>query len=98
MFWIGIFFQLPLVVFALSAVGVLNARQLARYWQAAVIIIAVLAATITPTIDPVNMALVMAPMLALYFLSILGAMVAGGGRSRRAEQAEPPAPATSSRP
>jgi sec-independent protein translocase protein TatC len=43
----------------------------------------VAAATITPTIDPVNMALVMGPLLALYLLSIL--LVYIGARYNRAE-------------
>jgi sec-independent protein translocase protein TatC len=90
MFWIGIFFQMPLVIYALAAVGLLQARQLAQQWRVAVIVIAVIAAAVTPTVDPVNMALVMAPMVLLYGLSILGAIVANAGRQRdlrdRAEQ------------
>jgi sec-independent protein translocase protein TatC len=39
-------------------------------WRFAVVIIAILAASITPTVDPVNMSLVMAPMIVLYFISI----------------------------
>lgn len=91
MLWIGLAFQMPLVVYALAAVGLLHAHQLARQWRAAIVVIAVLAAMITPTVDPVNMALVMAPMAALYGFSILGAAVAGAGRrrdaARRAAQA-----------
>jgi sec-independent protein translocase protein TatC len=84
MFWIGLAFQMPLVVYALAAVGLLNARQLARQWRVAVVVIAVLAAMVTPTIDPVNMALVMLPMAGLYAFSILGAAVAGASRRREA--------------
>jgi sec-independent protein translocase protein TatC len=84
MFWIGIAFQMPLVVYALAAVGLLNARQLAQQWRVAVVVSAILAAMVTPTVDPVNMALVMAPMFALYLFSILGAAVAGAGRRRAA--------------
>jgi sec-independent protein translocase protein TatC len=42
------------------------------------VIIAVVAAAITPTIDPVNMGLVMGPMILLYFLSIGLAYLAQG--------------------
>ena len=45
----------------------------------AVVAIAVLAAAITPTVDPVNMGLVMAPLSALYLLSILLAALARRG-------------------
>jgi sec-independent protein translocase protein TatC len=82
MFWIGIAFQMPLLVYALAAVGLLNARQLAQQWRIAVVAIAIIAAAVTPTVDPVNMALVMIPMFLLYGLSILGAVVAGAGRKR----------------
>jgi sec-independent protein translocase protein TatC len=82
MFWIGVFFQMPLIIYALAAVGFIRARQLAQQWRAAVVVIAVIAAIITPTVDPVNMALVMAPMFLLYLLSIVGAAVATAGRQR----------------
>jgi sec-independent protein translocase protein TatC len=42
-----------------------------RQWRAAIVVIAVIAAVITPTVDPVNMAIVMAPLLSLYFLGII---------------------------
>jgi sec-independent protein translocase protein TatC len=88
MFWVGIAFQLPLVIYALAAFGVVNAKMLANQWRAAIVVIAIISAIITPTVDPVNMALVMAPMILLYGFSILGAMVAGSrrqaGRARAA--------------
>jgi len=70
MFWIGIFFEFPLVVFLLAKVGLVRAEQLARQWRIAIVVIALIAAIVTPTIDPANMSLVMAPMIVLYFLSI----------------------------
>jgi sec-independent protein translocase protein TatC len=80
LFWIGISFQFPLLIYALAALGFVNARVLARGWRIAVVGIAVLAAAVTPTVDPVNMALVMAPMILLYFLSIGLAAIAGRRR------------------
>jgi len=71
MFWIGVAFEFPLVIFGVSAMGFVNPKMLMKHWRIAVVLISVLAAVITPTVDPVNMALVMAPMTALYFLSIL---------------------------
>ena len=70
MFWIGIAFQFPLVIYTLAGLGIVKAKSLARGWRFAILGIAILAAAITPTIDPVNMALVMIPMIVLYFLSI----------------------------
>ncbi len=82
MFWTGLAFQFPLIIYALAAVGIIQARSLIKGWRFAVLGIAILAAMITPTIDPVNMALVMAPMIVLYFLSIGLAFLAQRRRLR----------------
>ena len=86
-FWIGIAFQFPLIVYALAAMGVVRAGMLLRGWRFAVVGIAVVAAAVTPTVDPINMSLVMLPMIVLYFLSIGLAAIAQ--RGRKAQQAEP---------
>lgn len=70
LFWIGVAFEFPLVIFGTSMVGITNPKALYKQWRIAVLIIAIVSAMVTPTIDPVNMALVMAPMILLYFLSI----------------------------
>jgi sec-independent protein translocase protein TatC len=84
MFWVGVTFEMPLVAYLLSAVGLIRARQLASVWRFAVVIIAIIAAAITPTVDPWSMMVVMIPMLLLYGVSILAAAVAGGGRPKPA--------------
>jgi sec-independent protein translocase protein TatC len=86
MFWIGIAFQFPLVMYMLASLGIVRGRSLLDGWRIAIVLIAVLAAVVTPTVDPVNMALVMAPMTVLYFLSILLATIAERGRRRRARK------------
>jgi sec-independent protein translocase protein TatC len=70
LFWMGVAFETPLVFFVLALLGLVNAGTLARNWRIAIVGAAVAAALITPTIDPVNMFLVMGPLLALYLLSI----------------------------
>jgi sec-independent protein translocase protein TatC len=70
MFWVGIAFEFPLIIFVLANVGLVKADMLIKQWRIAMVGIAVLAAAITPTVDPVNMAMVMLPMAGLYFLSI----------------------------
>lgn len=77
-FWMGVAFETPLVFFVLSLLGFVRARVLARNWRLAVVGASIAAAFITPTIDPVNMFLVMAPLLGLYTLSII--LVAIGTR------------------
>lgn len=75
-FWVGITFELPLVMFFLARFNVVTARQFAKQWRYAVVIIAVVAAVITPTVDLFNMSLVALPMLGLYVLGILFAWIA----------------------
>jgi sec-independent protein translocase protein TatC len=84
LFWIGIAFQFPLIVFAMAGMGLVRAENLLRQWRIAIVIIAIAAAMITPTIDPINMALVMGPMIVLYFLGIGLAFIAQGKREKRA--------------
>jgi sec-independent protein translocase protein TatC len=88
MFWIGIAFQFPLIIYVLARVGLVRAQVLINQWRLAIVIIAILSAMITPTIDPVNMALVMGPMIVLYFLGILLAKIAERGRNRALSEKE----------
>ena len=80
MFWIGLVFEFPLLAYLLSAMRVLAPGALLKNWRIAVVVIAVLAAVITPTIDPINMLLVMIPLIFLYAVSILMSYLAGGQR------------------
>ena len=70
LFWIGIAFEMPVVIYFIARVGVVTAKALREQWRFAIVGIAVLAAVITPSIDPVTMLLTMAPLLVLYVLSI----------------------------
>lgn len=82
MLWIGIAFEFPLVIYVLSAMGLIKPQILAQQWRLAIVIIAIVAAAITPTIDPVNQGLVMAPMILLYFISIGLSYIAYAGRKQ----------------
>jgi len=88
MFWIGLAFEFPLVIFIFAKVGLVNAKMLAQHWRLAVVIIAFISALITPTIDPVNMALVMGPLVFLYFFSIGLAKLAQRGQTNLQQDAE----------
>jgi sec-independent protein translocase protein TatC len=83
MVWIGVFFEFPLVIYVLSSIGLVKPAILAQHWRIAVVIIAVIAAAVTPTIDPVNMGLVMLPMILLYFISIGLSYIAYAGRKQK---------------
>ena len=76
LFWIGVSFELPLFIFFMAKVGVLNVEMLTKNRKYAILIISILAAVITPTVDPLNMLLVMAPLFFLYELGIILARLA----------------------
>lgn len=83
MFWIGLAFEFPLVIFVLSTIGVVRAEWLKDNWRIAVVIMTILSAMITPTVDPLNMGLVLGPLILLYTLSIGLAYIGQGRRKSR---------------
>jgi len=69
--WIGAAFETPLIMALLARLGLVSPKVMAKQWRYAIVGIAFVAAAITPTVDPVNMALVMGPLLGLYFIGVL---------------------------
>lgn len=70
-FAFGLGFMLPVFVFGAQAFGVVTPKRLLKSWRIAVVVIAVISAVITPSGDPVTMAMLGIPMMVLYFLAIL---------------------------
>jgi sec-independent protein translocase protein TatC len=68
---IGLLFQIPVAVLAVTRTGILTPRQLRKGRGYAILVIAIVAAVATPTPDPVTMTLAMGPLIVLYELSIL---------------------------
>ncbi len=83
MLWIGLFFEFPLVIYVLTSIGLVKPQILLQQWKLAIVIIAIIAAAVTPTVDPVNMSLVMLPMSLLYFVGIGLSYIAYAGRAKR---------------
>jgi len=71
MFAMGVVFQTPLILLFLAKIGLVTTDQLRGFRKYAVLLTAVVAAIITPTPDPLNMALVMGPLYLLYELGVL---------------------------
>lgn len=67
---LGIVFQLPVIAFILTKMGVLNAYQMSKYRKHAFILIMLIAAIITPP-DIMTLILVSIPLYLLYVVSIL---------------------------
>lgn len=66
----GLVFEFPLVLILLARLGVIDAQFLAQRRKYAILVIAVLAAVVTPTPDALNMLVMMAPLVVLYEVSI----------------------------
>lgn len=75
-FWIGVSFETPLVIFVLAKFKVITAKMLITQWRYALVVIALMSAVVTPTPDPINMGLLMLPLTGIYLLSILMATFA----------------------
>ena len=67
----GLVFQLPVVLMFLAKVGIVDSRMLKAYWRQAVVVLAIVAAVVTPSADAFSMMLMCAPLILLYGLSIV---------------------------
>ena len=85
LFWMGIVFQTPLIMFFMAKLGLITPQKLSRFRKYAVLLIAIIAALVTPTPDPINMMIVMVPLYLLYEVGIVLARLAVIGRQPEAE-------------
>lgn len=72
----GLLFELPVIVYAVIWLGAVQRKTLTRYRRYTILVITIIAAVITPTGDPVNLALVAVPMYLLYEFGLLLALIA----------------------
>ena len=79
-FWMGVVFELPVVTFFLSKIGILTHRWLIKQWKWAFIGAFIIGAVITPTPDPINQTIVSIPVFLLYLLGILTAWIGRRGK------------------
>jgi sec-independent protein translocase protein TatC len=79
---LGAVFQIPVVIFVLSRLGIVSARFLLRMWKWAVLGSFALSAVITPTPDVVTQTALAGPMVGLYLLGVLIAWVFGKDRRK----------------
>ena len=84
LFWVGVVFETPVVMFLLARLGVVDARAFGRFRPYAIVGAFVLAALITPTFDPLNQTLVAVPIVVLYEVGVQLARLAGRRPPRRA--------------
>ncbi len=67
---LGLMFELPIVIFLLSSIGLVTPRFLMKHFRYAVVIIFIVAAIITPTSDVLNLCVFAVPAIGLYLLGV----------------------------
>lgn len=70
-FWVGICFELPVVLGIMARLGMVRAKQLLSFWRYAIVCVFVVAAVVTPTPDPLTQGLVAGPLFILYWVGVL---------------------------
>jgi sec-independent protein translocase protein TatC len=85
---IALVFELPTLIFFLSRMGIVTSRWMVKNFKYAFLGVFIIAAIITPTPDPITQSIVAVPMLALYGLSILIALIFGKKREKRKDSSD----------
>ena len=86
---VGLIFELPVVTTFLARIGVLKPKWLSDKRRIAIIVAFILAAIITPTIDPISQCLVALPLIVLYELSIWLAKLVHREKTQEGNTEEP---------
>ncbi len=91
MLGLGISFQLPLIMFVVAKIGLVTPQKMRKWRKYAILGIVIVAAIVTPTTDPINLALVAVPLYALYEVGIVISLLFARTslRSHLPEPAEP---------
>ncbi len=84
----GLVFELPMVILALCAAGIVRPQWLLAKWRYVLVVVAVVAAAITPDANVINQMIMMVPILVLYLGSAIVALVVVRKKDRRAAAAQ----------
>ncbi|MFN8557693.1 MAG: twin-arginine translocase subunit TatC [Dehalococcoidia bacterium] len=80
-FFVGLSFEMPLVLMGLARFGLVTGRQVLGWWRYMIVVIFIIAALVTPTPDPLTQSLVAAPLFLLYWIGVLLAFIFGQERA-----------------
>jgi len=83
LFWTGIIFEIPIIIYFITALGLVRADAMLRSSRYVIVGLAFLAAAVTPTTDPVNMLIILIPLIVLYYLGVGLAFIAQRARDAR---------------
>ena len=81
----GLVFEMPTLVFFLARMGVITAKMLWAYFKYAILVIAIVAAVVSPGTDMMSMMIMAVPMWGLYIISIAIAFIFGKKKKRPAD-------------
>lgn len=81
----GLFFELPVIIYFLTKLGLVTPKFLREYWRYAVVIILIVAAIVTPP-DVVSQLIVAIPMLLIYEISIFISVIVYKNQQKKEEQ------------
>lgn len=82
LFWIGVCFELPVILFFLAKLGIVSPQRLSKLRAFSYVAAFVVGAAVTPTSDPLNQALVAGPLIILYEIGVLLARLAWRSRKK----------------
>lgn len=69
-FWVGVMFELPLLMMFPAKFGIISARRYLKWWRYAIVLGFVAAAAVIPNINPIEQISVALPIIGLYFLGV----------------------------
>lgn len=70
MIGMAVVFQTPIVLLLLGELEIVTASGLVHFWRHAILLCFLIAAVVTPTVDPFNMSVIALPLCTLYCLSV----------------------------
>lgn len=84
-FWVGICFEMPMVIALLARLNIVRARKVLGFWRYMIVVIFIIAAVVTPTPDPITQTFVAGPLVLLYLVGILLAWIVQPKQKKDAE-------------
>lgn len=84
----GLAFQLPLIVYAIGAIGLLSSATMLKYWRQGAVTVFALSAIITPSNDAFTMLMMALPMCILFIVSVYAVKFTQRKKERARAEAE----------
>jgi sec-independent protein translocase protein TatC len=84
----GLCFEMPVFIFFLAKVGIVNAKMLSKQRRYAILIIFIVAAILTPSPDALSQIIMAIPLIFLYEISIFVAKFAGRKKAAPVEETD----------